>query len=116
MPKLTLFIVSLLVIILTAIATLVFNNIGPKSLSKNEIDSAVNQAGLVYRQKKDLNTDFSSGPCLSNAVMPNWVADVVHNPRLPIDDLPANQCAAYLEGGAKHFVELDLDGNLVRAK
>ena len=57
---------------------------------------------------------MSSGPCLSNGT--EWVVDVVHNPRQAVDDLPANQCPSYLSGLSKHFIELDLSGNLVRAQ
>jgi hypothetical protein len=60
--------------------------------------------------------DFSCGPCLSDALMPDWVLDVAHNPRQAMDDLPSNQCPSFREGRAKHFVELDLEGNLIRAK
>lgn len=116
MPKLTLLIVVLTVIILTGFATFVFNNSSSKSTSKIEIDTAVNQAKFLYRQRKERGEDFSNGSCLSNALMPNWVVDIVHSPRLPMDDLPANQCPAYLEGGARHFVELDTEGNLVRVR
>lgn len=116
MPKLTLLIIVLIVIILTSFATLVFRSDTQTVTPRGEIDSAVNQAKHVYRQTKLLGGDFSNGPCLSNALMPGWVADIVHSPRLPIDDLPENQCSAYLEGRAKHFVELDVDGNLIRAK
>lgn len=80
------------------------------------LDKAVNQAKHVFSQNKKLGVDFSSGPCLTNALMPGWVADIAHNPRLAIDDLPENQCQAYKEGRASHFVELDPDGNLIRAK
>lgn len=116
MPKLTLLIISLVVVFLTSAATLFFNNVVIKPLSKTEVDSAVNQAKLLYRQKKDRGEDFVSGPCLSNALMPNWVADTAHIPRLSTDDLPENQCSAYREGRAEHFVELDTEGNLIRAK
>lgn len=81
-----------------------------------ELDRAVNQAKAVYRQKKLLGYDFSSGPCLTNDLIPDWVADLAHLPRQSEDNLPQNQCPAYLEGRAKHFVELDLDGNLIRLK
>lgn len=116
MPKLTLFIIALAVVILTGIATVYFNNREPKSTPKSEIDTAINQANFLYRQRKAINEDFSSGPCLSNALMPGWVVDIVHNPRLPIDDLPGNQCPAYIEGKAEHFVELDTEGRLIRAR
>lgn len=81
-----------------------------------DVDRAVNQAKAVYKQYKELGWDFSKGPCLSNALLPDWVLDIAHNPREPIDNLPENQCSAYREGSAHHFVELDPKGNLIRAK
>ncbi len=81
-----------------------------------EFDQAVNQAQLVYRQSAKRGDNLSSGPCLTNALLPGWVVDIAHSPRTPEDDLPANQCRAYLEGTAKHFVELDIDGNVIRVR
>ncbi len=116
MLKNQLLILTLTVILLTAYLTLSINAGLPKSISKSEIDTAINQAKHLYRQEKDKGKDFSNSPCLSDALLPNWVVDIVSNPRLPIDDLSGNQCPAYLEGRAKHFVELDPSGNLIRAK
>lgn len=116
MPKTILFILSFLVIILTAFFTLQFRANSYQSASKPEIDTAINQAQLIYRQKKLSGEDFTSGSCLSNDLLPGWVVDIVHNPRAEIDNLAKNQCPAYLEGRARHFVELDPDGNLIRAK
>lgn len=116
MPKLILFVLSLLTIILTAFFTLLINVNSSDSVSKEETDTAINQAQLIYRDRKTRGEDFSKGSCLSNALMPDWVLDIAHDPRLPVDDLPENQCPAYLEGRARHFVELDPDGNLIRAK
>lgn len=79
------------------------------------MDEAITQSQVLYRQKKAEGEDFSSGPCLTNDLMEGWVADTVHVPRVKADDLSANECQAYLEGRAKHFVELNLkDGSLVR--
>lgn len=78
------------------------------------VDTAIAQAQALYQKKKAAGDDLSSGPCLSNDLMPGWVADLVHQPRTQIDNQPVNQCQAYLEGRATHFVELDLNGNLVR--
>lgn len=56
------------------------------------------------------------GPCLLNPIgYGDWVCDVAHNPRLPVDDLPENQCSAYREGKARHFVEVDEKCGLIRA-
>src|SRR3989344_5040860 len=116
MPKTILFLLALTVVILTGFLTVVMNLTSTKSLSRREIETAVNQAKHLYRQEKERGRDFSEGPCLSNALMPGWVVDIAHNPRLPIDDLLTNQCSTYLEGRAQHFVELDTEGSLIRTK
>ena len=81
-----------------------------------EIDNAVKKAMDVYKNRKDAGEDFETGPCLSNDLLPDWVVDIAHNPRQALDNLPENQCAAYIEGRAKHFVELDLEGEVIRIK
>lgn len=82
----------------------------------DEIDNAVKKAQDIYKNRKAKDDDFESGPCLSNDLMPDWVVDIAHNPRQELDDLPENQCLAYTEGRAKHFVELDLEGEVIRVK
>lgn len=79
-------------------------------------DKAVNQAKYWYEKAKLQGMDFSKGPCLADGLIPGWVADIAHNPRKDIDNLPDNQCKAFLEGRAQHFVELDLEGNVIRVK
>ncbi len=116
MPKTYLVILITVTLILTAFFTLYLNNAFVKALSKTEIDVIVNQAKFLYSQNKGRGEDFSKGPCLSEVLMPDWVVDIVHSPREQIDDLPENQCLSYREGRAKHFVELDIKGNLVRVK
>ena len=115
MSKNSLFILVLIVIVISATSVLFVNSLSDKP-SKTEIDSAINQARLLYEEKIKSKEDLSLGPCLSNAIIPNWAVDLVHNSRQPIDDLAENQCPSYLEGRVKHFVELDLDGKLVRVK
>lgn len=70
----------------------------------------------LYRAALINGTDLSSGPCLSNKVIPDWVADVAHNPRTDIDDDPANQCSAFRDGTAHHFVEIDPAGTIIRVE
>ena len=81
-----------------------------------EIDTMVGRAKKVYEDKKALGIDFSTGPCLTNDLAQEWVADIAHNPRQTIDNLAENQCPRFLEGRAKHFVELDVKGEVVRVK
>ena len=114
MPKNFLFFSILIVTLLTAYLTLVFNHSPMDYVPKAESEVAINQAKHLYKQKRETGEDLSNGPCLSNDLMPDWVVDIVHNPRTTDDDLPENQCPSLAEGRAKHFVELDLDGNLVR--
>lgn len=111
-----LFSLILTTILITASLTLMVNMNNNKSLTKNEIDTAINQAKYLYTQEKEKGRDFSSGSCLSDALMPNWVVDIAHKPRMEIDDLPQNQCPSFVEGRSKHFVELDPEGNLIRAE
>ena len=88
------------------------------------VDEAERQAAIaagraIYEKERLEGTDFSRGPCLANPLPPpneNWVVDVAHDPRRPVDDEAANQCSAYREGDAEHFVELDPDGRPIRAE
>lgn len=81
-----------------------------------ERDIAIAQAKNIFQQKLALGEDFSSGPCLSERVINDWVADIAHNPRIDQDNQPENQCQNYRNGIAHHFVELDLEGNIIRAE
>ena len=79
-------------------------------------DMAIAKAKEVWRAKVLMEEDLSVGPCLADSLIPDWVADIAHNPRAAVDDDPANQCPAYRAGTAHHFVELDPEGNLIRAE
>lgn len=79
-------------------------------------EAAVAAAKAVFIQQESKGIDFSKGPCLTEVLLPDWVADVAHNPRQPVDDEPANQCTTYRTGAAHHFVELDPEGQLIRAQ
>ncbi len=87
-----------------------------KIKEKADKDLAIAKAYELYREAIVEGTDLSSGPCLSNEVISDWVVDIAHNPRQDVDNDPANQCSAYRSGEATHFVELDIDGNLIRAQ
>ena len=66
-----------------------------------------------------LNADkeLSKGPCLLNPItdIPDWVCDIAHSPRQDVDNDPNNQCSAFREGRAHHFVEVDENCELIRA-
>jgi hypothetical protein len=79
---------------------------------------AVDEAQVAFRQLQASGIDLSAGPCISESLpgLPDWVADIAHDPRQPIDDVPANQCQRYRSGQAHHFVELTPQGELIRAQ
>ena len=91
---------------------------GGGSASQDVRDRAVNEAMAAYRQAKADGTDLTRGPCIAEQLpgLSDWVADVAHDPRQPVDDQPSNQCRRYRKGKAHHFVELDPSGNLLRAQ
>jgi hypothetical protein len=91
---------------------------GGGSPSQDVRDRAVNEAIAAYRQAKADGTDLSRGPCIAEQLpgLSDWVVDIAHDPREPVDDVPANQCQRFRTGQAHHFVELDPSGNLIRAQ
>lgn len=68
---------------------------------------------------KSSTLNLSNGPCLSDNNsdwnVTDWVCDVAHSPRQDIDNLPGNQCQAFRNGQAHHFVEVNTTCNLIRA-
>jgi len=94
---------------------LVFSFLG--CTQKSEEEKA--KLACIEECKKALNEgkDLSFGPCLLNPIkeLPDWVCDVAHSPREAVDNLEENQCSAYRQGKAKHFVEVDPSCNFIRA-
>lgn len=68
-----------------------------------------------FEEVQGEGVDLASGPCLG-VIGPDWVADVAHEPRQPVDDEPTNQCPEYRSGEATHFVELTSDGTVIRVR
>jgi hypothetical protein len=91
---------------------------GDSSATASEKDRAISEAERFYAAAVAAETDFSSGPCIAERLpgQPDWVVDVAHDPRQPVDDKAVNQCTRYRAGQAHHFVELDLRGELIRAQ
>ena len=83
-------------------------------IKNNNSQDPVILAAKIFKQAVNQRRDLSQGPCLSNDLMQDWVLDVAHNPRQSIDDQPENQCEAFRNGRAHHFVEFDTEGKLIR--
>ena len=80
--KLKLVMLVLIVIGATVTLTLMTSQSKPveRKLSAEDTEAVI-RAKDVYRKGKEGEMDLSSGPCLSNDLMPGWVADVVSSPR-----------------------------------
>jgi hypothetical protein len=91
---------------------------GGSQVSQSDRDKAVDGAQAAYRQFIATGQPTGQGPCISESLpgLSDWVVDLAHNPRLPLDDEPANQCQRYRNGDAHHFVELEPNGALIRAE
>ena len=87
-------------------------------VDQSDREKAVDEAQAAFSQVQATGRDLSPGPCITESLpgLPDWVADVAHDPRQSIDDEPANQCLRYRSGQANHFVELNVDGRLIRAE
>jgi hypothetical protein len=84
----------------------------------DERDRAIEAAATAYAQAESSGIDLAPGPCIAEQLpdLGDWVVDIAHDPRAPVDDDPANQCRRYRDGEASHFVELDPQGELLRAE
>ena len=69
---------------------------------------------LLCKLGVERGDDLSKGPCLNNAVVAGWVCDVVHNPRLEVDDKLENQCPEFGQT-ARHLVEVDEYCEIIRS-
>ena len=84
----------------------------PSSPSFTGNEDAFKNALNLYIQKKKEGVDMTNGPCLGK-IADDWVLDIAHKPRQPIDDKPQNQCADYISGKVHHYIEFDPDGKLI---
>ena len=78
---------------------------------------AIDAAMSAFHRAQAQGVALEDGPCIAEQLpgLEDWVADIAHDPREPVDDDPANQCQRYRDGDASHFVELTPDGELIRA-
>ena len=73
-------------------------------LTQNPIILA--RARFRYIQAVRSHVDFKNGPCLGK-ISDDWFLDIAHIPRMPVDDLPQNQCQS------RHFVEMSPKGEVI---
>lgn len=122
-------ILAALLILFAGLFQVVKNNISPAKITnpssslnvqKKSVDFSeqdiISYGQKLIEAKKARGDDLSSGPCLDNDEhFSGWVIDVAHSPRQPEDDFSQNQCSAYAQGRASHFLELSPDGVFIRS-
>ena len=90
--------------------------IGQKQTEVSDKEKAELACTEECNNNLEKGTDLNSGPCLMNPMsnLPDWICDVAHEPRQDVDDDQKNQCSAFSEGKAHHFVEVDINCNLIK--
>jgi hypothetical protein len=83
-----------------------------------DTDAAIAAAKKAYDKAKASGEDLGPGPCIAERLpgLGDWVVDVAHDPRQPVDNKPANQCRRFRAGEAHHFVELTPGGRVIRSR
>jgi hypothetical protein len=104
--------------VLAAPAAFLIAGCGSSSSTSADRTQAVTAAKHAYAAAKREGEDLARGPCIAERLpgLSDWVADIAHDPRRPVDDVPRNQCARFRAGDAHHFVELTPAGQLIRAE
>lgn len=60
--------------------------------------------------------NLGNGPCLMDPIRDTgWVCDIAHEPREAVDNLRENQCNAWHNGTASHFIELTPECKFIKA-
>jgi len=102
------------IIILLTITVFLSGCIG--QTDKSDGEKAIDACMKKCNELLNMGQDLSNGPCLLNPIEgTEWVCDVAHSPRQDVDNKPENQCSAYREGIAKHFVEVNPGCELIKS-
>jgi hypothetical protein len=91
--------------------------IGAPALEELSQETAVDLCVNACLEAKAQGRNLSPGPCLLDPIdeIPAWVCDVAHSPRTEADDQRENQCDAWHDKSASHFVEVDPECEFIKA-
>jgi hypothetical protein len=93
--------------ILIVLAAFVFATLLISGCAKQQTNNVVDECKAACSAALTTGQNLSNGPCLLDPMSnPYWVCDITHSPRESIDDLPENQCNAWNNKTASHFIEL----------
>ena len=107
-----------IVMAVVAIAVLAYTFLVPHAPPVDDSDRAAYLCIFLCKAAQNEGRVLDNGPCLSSGFseweMGDWVCDVAHSPRQPVDNDPANQCSEY-GVTASHFVEVNPLCGFIRA-
>ena len=84
--------------------------------SEPEIENLKLECIRACQNAIENNLSLEDGPCLLDPMQnQEWVCDVAHDPRQPVDNKKENQCDAWHRGIAKHFIEVTPECKFIRA-
>jgi len=107
---------SFALIIILILISLVFISSCKKINEENETKSKlVGECIQACNEAISNGQNLSDGPCLLDPMSNNhWVCDISHKPRLNIDNKKENQCNAWNNHTADHFIELTPKCELIK--
>lgn len=104
------------ILILLGLLILVSGCVQKSGQAQSEIENLKQECIQACQQALKNNQDLSEGPCLLDPMEnEEWVCDVAHTPRQSVDNKRENQCNAWYEGTAKHFIEVTPECKFIKA-
>jgi len=105
-----------ILIVLVLIGVVLLSGCIGQTGTGTDVDKATSACVNECKDWLNAGKDLGNGPCLLNPIpdIPDWVCDVAHEPRQDVDNDPNNQCSAFREGKANHFVEVNLNCELIK--
>lgn len=91
-----------------------------KQNTQSDMQAQLNPRALCIKKCNELlnaGTNLSSGPCILDPVpeMNEWVCDIAHQPRQAVDNARENQCNAWHNSSAKHFIEITPECEFIKS-
>ena len=107
---------KIVLIVLLAMTVLIAGCVNKEATEReSEIESLIQECKNACKEAIANGIDLSNGPCLLDPMSnSSWVCDIAHKPREAIDNLKENQCKAWHNKTATHFIELTPNCELIR--
>ena len=85
----------------------------PEELCANACEEA-REAGINLEDSPCLLNPIDEPSAANAAELSDWVCDVAHMPRQPVDNIQSNQCSSFKQGKAHHFIEVNPECEVIK--